>query len=72
MFTVPDSNHGLLNPFTYKTASQQAYDLLKFCSIGQQDFLLGISYYILEEPSIETPNRKQCLQTGHQTERYTA
>ena len=72
VFTVSDSNRGLINPFTYKIASQQAYDLLKFCSIGPQDYLLRISYYNLEEPSIETPNRKQCLQTGHQTEGYTA
>jgi len=58
VFAVPDSNRGLINPCTYKTASQQAYDLLKFCSIGQQDYLLRISYYyILKEPSIETSNR---------------
>lgn len=64
VFKVPDSNHGLVNPFTDKTATpEQAHDLLKFRSIGQQEFLLRIQYYILKEPSVQAPNRKRRLQT---------
>ncbi len=64
VFKVPDRNRGLMNPFKDKVATpEQAHDLLKFRSIGQQEFLLRIRYYILKEPSVHAPNRKRRLQT---------
>ena len=64
LLEITKHNRGLINPFTNKTAStQQSHDLLNFRYIGQQEFLLRISYFILKQPSVKAPNRKKALQT---------
>ncbi len=64
VFTVPDCDRGLVNPFVDKVATpQQCHDLLNFRSIGQAEFLLRIRYFLLKEPSVQAPNRKRRLQT---------
>ena len=64
LLEVTQHNRGLINPFTDKTAStQQSHDLLDFRHIGQQEFLLRISYFILKVPSVKAPNRRKALQT---------
>ncbi len=64
LLAVTDSNRGLVNPFTGKTASpEQTHDLLNFRYIGQREFLLGVQFNILKTPSVQAPNRKKRLQT---------
>ena len=64
LLEVTQHNRGLINPFTDKTAfTQQFHDLLDFRHIGQQEFLLRISYFILKVPSVKAPNRRKALQT---------
>ena len=57
-------NRGLINPFSHKIATaQQANDLLNFRHLGKKEFLNRISFYILKDPSVKVPLRKQKLQT---------
>ena len=64
LFQLSTDNCGLINPFTKKVATQgQQHDLLTFRSIGQQEFLLRISYVILKKPSVKAPNRRRRLVT---------
>ena len=63
-FEAVKSNRGLINPFTKKRATnEQTRDLLTFRTIGENEFLLRISYRILNQPSTNAPNRKRRLQT---------
>ena len=61
----PKAQHrGLLNPFTGARAVGQAlHDLLNFRDIGREDYLIRISYFILRNPSVKAPNRRQTLKT---------
>ena len=61
LFQLSTDNRGLINPFTKKVATQgQQHDLL---TIGQQEFLLRISYVILKKPSVKALNRRRRLVT---------
>ena len=63
LFESSEQQRGLFNPFTNRRAhDQKHHDLLNF-RIGQQEYLLRISYFILKNPSVKTPNRKRSLQT---------
>lgn len=64
LFIVCDENRGLLNPFTSKVANkEQFHDLINFRSIGEKELFLRISYFILKNPSVQAPKRRQKLQT---------
>ena len=64
MFPLTDTNRGFINPFTKKEAiAGQQHDLLNFRSIGQQEFLLRITYVIQKQPSVLAPNRRRRLKT---------
>ena len=64
LLDVTIDNRGLLNPFSGKQATpQQSHDLLHFRTIGQQEFLLRVAYFILKQPSVQAPNRRRRMQT---------
>ena len=63
-FPLPEENRGLYNPFRSKLAnSQQSHDMLNFRQIGQKEFLNRVEFFILKQPSVKAPNRRQRLQT---------
>ena len=58
LFEVNVTNRGLINPFTNITAlDQKHHDLLHFRMIGEEDYKLRISYFILNKASVKAPNR---------------
>lgn len=62
--TLTEVNRGLTNYFTGTEATnQQHYDLLNFRHIGEEEYKMRISYFILKEPSVKAPNRRKALQT---------
>ena len=62
LFSMQTSNIRLVNPFTSKKATpEQTHDLLQFRSIGEKEFLLRVITFILNQPSVNTPNRKRRL-----------
>ena len=64
LFEVNVTNRGLINPFTNITAlDQKHHDLLHFRMIGEEDYKLRISYFILNKASVKAPNRRRSLQT---------
>ena len=64
MFEKIVGNRGLQNLFTRKHATpEQSHDLLSFRGIGQCEFMLYVSFHILNKPSTQAPNRRHCLQT---------
>jgi len=44
---------------------QQSHDILnfRFRKIGQKDYELRITHFLLRQPSVEAPNRKRIIQT---------
>ena len=57
-------NQGLQNVFAQQTASEEQHrDLLNFRTVGQEEYLLRVLYYILRVPSVKAPNRRKKLQT---------
>ena len=64
LFEVNVTNRGLINPFTNITAlDQKHHDRLHFRMIGEEDYKLRISYFILKKASVIAPNRRRSLQT---------
>ena len=64
LLELPESNRGLINPFSKSIASlDQAYDLLHFRTIGQNEFLSRVASTILHKPSSAAPLRKGHLKT---------
>lgn len=64
LLETTEENRGLVNPFTSTQASAvQSNDLLNFRKIGEQEFLLRISCFILKEPSVKAPNGRRSLKT---------
>ena len=64
MLQYVSADRGLVNFFTMKSANaQQSDDMLNFRDIGQREFLIYISYYILNVPSTTGTLRKRRLQT---------
>ena len=56
---VAEINRGLINFFSGTEATnQQHYDLLNFKHIGEEEYILRLSYFILKEPSVKAPNRR--------------
>ena len=61
---VTTTNRGLVNWFTGDEATtQQKHDPLNCRNIGQEEYQLRISFFILREPSVRAPNRRKALQT---------
>ena len=57
-------NRGLINPFTGEKAENLKYHhLLNFRNIGDTEYQLRISYFNLQTPSTNAPNRRRALQT---------
>ena len=53
-------NQGLINYLNGAEATnQQHYDLLNFRRIGEEEYEMRISYFILKEPSVKAPNALQ-------------
>ena len=64
LLEITESDRGLLNTFTNKTASQQQlHDLLNFREIGSAEFDKYVAYYVLKQASIFAPTRKKRLLT---------
>ena len=59
----PDADQqGLLNLFIKDSAIGQTYnDLLNFRKIGEEEYLIRVSYFILKNHSVRAPNRKRSL-----------
>ena len=57
------TNCGLINCFTGNKATEQNHhDLLNFRKIGEDEYKMRISYFVLRQPSVKAPNRKRALQ----------
>jgi hypothetical protein len=64
LLPVTATNHGLIYPFTNKSAMpEQTNDLLIVLAIGHKEFLLWVSCHILKQPSTRAPKRKRRLLT---------
>ena len=64
LLELSERNRGLVNVFTKDMAEGLKHDhLLGFRQIGEKEFHLRISCYILKTPSTAAPNRRRALQT---------
>ena len=64
LLNTSESARGLVNPFTNaKAQDQTSHDLLNFRRIGEEEYLIRISYFTLRNASVNAPNRRRTLQT---------
>ena len=64
LLSTIECTRGLVNPFTnVKAQDQTSHDLLNFRRIGEEEYLIRISYFTLRNASVNGPNRRRTLQT---------
>ena len=70
LFEVRTTNRGLINPMTnVKANPDQEHDLLNFRYIGEREFLSRVASVLLQQPSVQAPNRKRRLVTFSDTKK---
>ena len=64
LFELTYTNRRLINPFTnVHAAPEQEHDLLNFRDIGEREYLSRVAAHVLQQPSVQVPNRKRRLVT---------